>query len=434
MASLLDENGRLNTKNYNEKLRKQREIFGKIDLAMAVLETLPAFSDSSSIHIPFFASPLGLLFYIISQLGVSEEKLRKWIVEILVYVLPVVEVGFKATLLGQLKGLLSCNYDPRIPLRLRKRVTESIYTNILTGYNEDRGIYVNPEVIDPEGILNLSPFTQPGMMYYFGCTTDAVRSKEIQETDSDVDYSIDLQQTNVVGDANSRTAKLVRADDFNAFLWYVIHKGNKQNPIPATVGGRDEETGFRTFIVDNRTYYITSSNNSILGPLEISIKEGAQESTIIAGNTFYDVNNHNYLAICIKSKTDDDGKVIGNTIVPVSSDWFSCNWYVDTSDYYNENLGIKKTKPRNYEKEKAICNLRYCERYDYRGNIIPNTPANIRFTILPKPYVLLPDAYRTINDNNDVTTHVQWRPKRKILFNIRNIWLTPNIRTGIWQR
>lgn len=408
MASLLDEQGRLNVANYNEKVRKQRETFGYIDAAMATLEQLPAFSDEflNRSTFVFSESPLGFLFNIIKVLGVSEETLKKWIVEILVYVLPTVEIGVKAALLSNIKKLISCNSDPRIPLRLRKKVTDSVYTNILTGYNEERGIYINPDVIDPEGILNLSPFTQPGMMYYFGCTKEAVHDSTIQGVESEANYN------NVVGDANTRTAKLVRADDFNAFLWYVIHKGNKQNPFKVTI--ENGNSGFKTFKVegDNTVYNITSSNNSILGPITIETADGI-ESNIIAGNTFYDVNCPNYISICIKSETREDGTVYKNTIVPISSDWFSCNWYVDNTDYYGENLGIKKTKPRNYSKEKAICNLRYCQRYDYKGNVIPNTPASLRFTILPKPYVLLPEMVEEISGEGEhVTTHFQWKPIR----------------------
>ena len=36
--SLIDGNGNLNVKNYNEKVRKQRETFSRIDAAMAILE------------------------------------------------------------------------------------------------------------------------------------------------------------------------------------------------------------------------------------------------------------------------------------------------------------------------------------------------------------------------------------------------------------
>lgn len=39
----LIENNKLNTKDYNKKVAKQREAFSQIDAAMAILEKLPGF-------------------------------------------------------------------------------------------------------------------------------------------------------------------------------------------------------------------------------------------------------------------------------------------------------------------------------------------------------------------------------------------------------
>jgi hypothetical protein len=271
--SLIDGDGKLNVRNYNEKVRKQRETFAQIDLATSILETLPDFVDTTMDVInansfTFSTSPLGFIFNIIHSLGVSEETLKEWIVNILVRVLPEVEIGVKATLLANIKSMISCNADPRIPLWMRKKVSDSVYTNVLTGLNEGRGIDINLDVIDPEGTLDLSPFTEPGKNYYFG---------------------------------NNTLNNLVRADDFNAFLWYVIHKGNKHNPIRANTGTED---GWKTFNVsgDDTKYYITSSNSSMLGPLEIRTQQG-EESNIVGGNTFYDSEGSaNNISMCIEAK------------------------------------------------------------------------------------------------------------------------------------
>jgi len=415
--SLIDGNGKLNVKNYNEKVKKQRETFSRIDSTMAILEKLPDFVDSTldslnANSFTFSTSPLGFIFNILKSLGVDEETLKEWIVEILVWVLPTVEIGIKASLLSNIKSLISCNADPRIPLRFRKKVNESVYTNILTGLNEGRGIDINIDAIDPQGMLDLSPFTDPGKLYYFGCVKDSELDSSIKKVVSKYDDGLQLDEVTVVGDGNARTAKLVRADDFNAFLWYVIHKGNKQNPARASIGTAD---GFKTLNVegDPNTYYIKGANSTLLGSIEVFVSDG-NESNLIAGNTFYDSNNANCIAICIESKVNDEGTVTGNTIVPVSSDWYSCNWYVDKTNYYGSNLGIKKRKPRNYTEEKAICNLRYLQQYDYKGREIPGAPHNIRFTILPKPYVLLPSLEQEdINNDGSVDkVHVQWRPIR----------------------
>lgn len=397
--SLIDGDGKLNVRNYNEKVRKQRETFAQIDLATSILETLPDFVDTTMdvINANSFTlstSPLGFIFNIIHSLGVSEETLKEWIVNILVRVLPEVEIGVKATLLANIKSMVSCNADPRIPLWLRKKVTDSVYTNVLTGFNEGRGIDINLDAIDPNGMLDLSPFTEPGKNYYFG---------------------------------NNTLNNLVRADDFNAFLWYVIHKGNKQNPSLISISGN-------TFYFDGENYEITNGGNNLLSPLELKAT-GDDGSSIVPGNTFYESGNTNNIAMCIDSKSDkpytydvkkdriDKGIVTGNTIVPVSSDWFSANWYVDKTNYYKSNLGYgDKKKGRNYSEEKAICNLRYYDWNEYEGSGMPPLfPHSIRFTILPKPYVLLPSV-ESANDGSNDKIRVQWRPIR-LLFDADG---TPN--------
>ena len=321
---------------------------------MAILEKLPDFVDTTldflnANSFTFSASPLGFLFNILHALGVDEETLKEWIVEILVYVLPTVEIGIKASLLANIKSLISCNADPRIPLRFRKKVSNSVYTNILTDsrFNKDRGIDINIDAIDPQGLLDLSPFTEPGLLYYFGCTDDSVHDTAIKKVVSKYDDGLNIDTKNVIGDGNSRVAKLVRADDFNAFLWYVIHKGNKQTPSPVTFNGGTMIVGGDTV----NTYKVKGSGSqNLLGAMDV---EPNGEPIIIAGNTFYDSNNANCIAICIESKVKDDGTITGNTIVPISSDWYSCNWYVDKSNYYGSNLGVKSRKPRDYSKEKA---------------------------------------------------------------------------------
>ena len=395
--SLLNKDGTLNASNYNQKVNKQRETFSQIDSTMAILEKLPDFVDTTmdglnANSFMFSMSPLGFIFNIIKALGVDEETLKEWIVEILVYVLPAVEIGVKASLLANIKSLISCNTDPRIPLKLRKKISENVYTNILTGLNEDRGININVDAIDPEGMLNLSPFTEPGMYKYFGI-----------EPEEDTSISVNGQEIKSYNNSSERVAKLVRADDMNAFIWYVIHKGNKQAPLRIDIDGG-------TFAYNGKTYKI--SNESLFGETVIT-PFGSDYSEFVEGTTFYTSKNPNNIAICVEAQRDFMGNIKTNRLVNVSSDWFSCNWYVDKSNYYGSNLGIKESGPRNYDEEKGIFNLRYGKRLDFEGHEIPDAPENLKFTILPKPYVLLPslDEQKTDGGNTEAV-HVQWRPIR----------------------
>lgn len=403
MANSLVDSGNKFVSNYNEKVRKQRETFSQIDSAMAILEKLPDFVDTTmdvlnANSFTYSDSPLGFLFNLIHVLGVDEETLKEWIVELLTKVLPTVEIGVKASLLANLKSLISCNSDPRIPLYLRKKVSDSVYTDILSEEYDDRGININVDAIDPWGLLDLTPFDEPGKNYYFG--TDESEEKYFYLNDEIKRYD----------NFNERVAKLVRADDFNAFLWYVIHKGNKQAPIVVTISNGG-------FIYNEKEYKVSDEKNNpkrhFMGVTKLTCTDG---SNIIPGTTLANTIDPNTIAICIGSSHTSDGTVTANTLVSVSSDWFSCNWYVDKSNYYGSNLGIKDKKKRDYSKEKAICNIRYCRQTDYKGDIIPNTPYNLKFSILPKPYILTTSMYKETLGSNEGRLHVQWRPIR-LLFN-----------------
>ena len=358
--NLIDKSGKLNQRAFNKQVENQREAFAKIDSVMAVLEKLPYMVDSDSITLGYSTNPMGFLFKLLSKLGVPEEKLREWITDFLFYTLPEVEIGFKAILLANIKAIISCNSDPRIPWFLRKKVGDSIYTDLLAPGSAaaERGFDISISMIDPMGSLDLSPFTEPGSSYYFGCSQD------------------------VDEDSNSKIAALARADDFNAFLWYVIHKGNKQNPIV-----REE--------------------NDLNGFTELTIDELGEDYPV--GATFCNSDNPTEIYIFLKRE--------GNMcyLVPLSSDWRSCNWYVDKTNYYNKNLGIKEEQtPRNYAIEKAICNLMYAERRDYKGDLVAGSTDNIRFTILPKPAVIIPsvDYIKEEGENGKTTVRdvkVNWR-------------------------
>lgn len=416
MAKLIEkgEDGkkRLNTEEYNKKVNNQKETFAKIDSVMTVLEQLPAFLDTTSVT--YSISPFAFLFKILRTLGVDEATLKRWIIEILMEVLPTVEIGLKASLLINLKKLVSCNSDPRIPNKYRKFIGGEIYSNIF-GDNEEskRGFDINVAAIDPNGMLDMSPFTKPGMLMYFGCVAESMYNQALFPPNEN---KIATNEGAVVTGTNLAIGKLVRADDFNAFLWYAMHKGLRQNPIPARFTATD--TGFKGIILNGKTYLVTKGSANLLEPFEISainsdgVIDGKETITIPAGTTLYDPDNPRNLAMYMKGiKYNDDGDFYTGQIVPVSSDWYSCNWYVDKSNYYGANLSAKKKANRNYSNEKAICNIRYYEATDWSGRHVTG-PSMFNFTILPKPCILLPSVTTTTFEY-DVFNGQEYEKKKK---------------------
>ena len=391
--NLIDKEGKLNTKEYNKKVKKQQETFAKIDATMAILEKMPELADVgldflNSDSFTLAANPLEYLFNILKALGVSEDKLKEWITEILTVALPAIEVGVKASLLANIKSIISCDFDPRIPWYLRKAVGDSVYEDVVHigegGSFYERGYDISLNSIDPEGMLDLSPFTEPGEKYYFG------QSEDVNE------------------DSCSKIAKLARADDFNAFLWYVVHKGNRQNPIAVELDENNQ------FTYNGKTY--TLDGPTFKGVCNMICDDGDE---FIEGTTFCDKNDPKEILICIE-KTPGN-----NRLVPISSDWKSCNWYVDKNNYYKNNIVNKEGYKRNYANEKPICNLSYTDLADYKGSSVkvPYDINNLRFTILPKPAVILPTSYK-VNYLNDSDTKTSWRVVR-LLFDADG---TPNNR------
>lgn len=406
MAESLFSNDKITKeKGFNRAYETQARVFSKIDGTMAILEKLPYFDPYNLLDdsFPFSDTPLGYLFSLLKTIGVTDEKIKEWILNILINVIPSIEIGVKAKLLSELKALISCSSDIRIPWWLRMPSKEysqltdiNVYPDWFFG-EQIRGINIPIETIDPNGILNLSPFTSPGFFKYFGCMSQRDFDKYLEMRFGDGAASKGIT---VTGDSNSRTARLTRAEDFNAFLWYTIHKGHIQQPYVIDSG----ITSGNKFTHKGKEYIIGRDENK--GCYTITPTSGGVESDFIAGTTFWDTQKQE-LWICYFSEYNEDGNVIRNNVIPIAPNLFSCNWYVDKTNYYSNNLGLREGKNsnnRDFNNEKAICNIAYIKAYN-------EFPDSLHFSILPQPYVVLPN----IKTDEEKVVKVQPFPIR-ILF------------------
>lgn len=106
--------------------------------------------------------------------------------------------------------------------------------------------------------------------------------------------------------------------------------------------------------------------------------------------------------MCINRKLGDSGNTIRNTLVPVSDDWSSVNWYARRADQLGKNLGFGwgvnqktgntkyKGKGRDFSKERGLCNLQYINQSSSDAPLTGLVNNKIRFTILPKPLIHIP--------------------------------------------
>ena len=345
------------------------EALSKIDMAQAMADKVLIILDliQSNKSYPLDLNAMSFLMKILKSLGVSFDVIEEWLTNFLVYVIPTLELSTKAYLLSNLKNMVGCSTDPRIPEKYRKKHKSQDDTES----SQERGIDIDIESIDYLDKLSISPLSDNGKGLYFGL------------------------------DGINDSYKFARADDFDAFLWFVIHKGKFTNP---SIVKLDENNNL--ILGSHKT--TKNYKGSLLSSLEVTYSEN-DPSTILLGNTFQ-YESGRTISMCIDIKYNDKGKILNNTIVPISDDWSSVNWYTRRANYFTKNIiGDNESKisaKRDYSKEIPICNIQYIDQGSTDSPVIGTVNNKLRFTILPKPLVYINPKELTIkkilfNENGD---------------------------------
>lgn len=341
------------------------EALSKIDMAQAMADKVLIILDliQSNKSYPLDLNAMSFLMDILKSLGVSFDVIEEWLTNFLVCVIPTLELSTKAYLLSNLKNMVGCSTDPRIPEKYRKKHKSQDDTES----SQERGIDIDIESIDYLDKLSISPLSDNGKGLYFGL------------------------------DGINDSYKFARADDFDAFLWFVIHKGKFPN---SSIVKLDDNNNL---ILGNHK---TTKNykGSILSSLEVTYNED-DPSTILLGNTFQ-YESGRTISMCIDIKYNDKGKILNNTIVPISDDWSSVNWYTRRANYFTKNIIGDINAKRDYSKEIPICNIQYIDQGSTDSPVIGTVNNKLRFTILPKPLVYINPKELTIkkilfNENGD---------------------------------
>lgn len=339
----------------------QSDTIALIDAAKALIDkVLPSIEFDSFTSSDRIEINGGIEFLIeILKKFVPREKIELWLTNFLIKVVPVLEISVKTILLTNLKNMISCSIDPRIPEKYRKQ------HRIIDDNNsaQEYGIDISIDSIDFMDKLSINPLSEDGSNWYFGL--------------EGVDDSY----------------KFARADDMDAFLWFVIHKG--KFPNSSRISSIDE--------IGGESSTVLPEDGSLLSALEVMSTED-NPSKILLGNTFAYRKNAHTISMCIDRKYDDTDNIIHNTLVPVTDDWTSVNWYIRRADQLGKNLGfgwginemngrtLYSGETRDFSRERAICNIQYI---DHSYNYAPLTGLvdnKFRFTILPKPLIHIPNV------------------------------------------
>lgn len=198
------------------KIKKTKEeTLATVDAALSILNRFPDLEDGN-VNLSFGTStnPLPFLMDLFKSTAGYNELIRI-IANFIAKSLPAVEVAVKTLLITKLKDIISCSVNPFL--------TDDILKN---------GIIFNISEIDLIDTFRFSPFDKKiGQFYYFG-----VFEKEEyydEETRQIKERSVPIMPDD-----------LIKCDDMNALLWYMINRANKRYVWKPTKYRHDDE--FRT--------------------------------------------------------------------------------------------------------------------------------------------------------------------------------------------
>ena len=216
--------GKLNT--------KQSEVFASISAINTLLERYPTLTITDPMLTNFsMNTSVGFLLSLLELFGVSQADLINWICKLLGDgengFLDVIEHTVKGILMANVKAIFTCSIDPILPDNIMKYAvvdggTQRVDPSARIPYdlNKKNCIEINLTQIDLFGLLANCPSNDKGGVFYF----DAFDPATVEQVVVDSATTIDIYSPHYI------PSELYKSRDFNAFLWYVINKGNIGSP------------------------------------------------------------------------------------------------------------------------------------------------------------------------------------------------------------
>lgn len=190
------------------KVEKIREILGTLSAFQNILENYPKLlADDYYGGKETNLAAISFMLDILEMFGITDKFLYDWLGKLLSDddngwkkgILLVIEESVKTILLTYLTGLYTCPVDPALP----DRFLRSPYVDKGQDLEYPWGIGYRVPInkIDMLGLLQNCPTTEKGSVFYF----DTIES-------------------------GYTTSEVWKSTDCNAFLWYVVNKGNGKPP------------------------------------------------------------------------------------------------------------------------------------------------------------------------------------------------------------
>lgn len=212
--------------------QQQSDVFGQLAAVNTLLERYPVLTSTDPLLTNFTANTsIGFLLSLIEELaGLTQADMINWICKLLGDgnggILIPIEEAIKGILMANIKGMFTCSFDPILPDHLMKYAVQDESTPrqdpsaaIPYGADKKSGISINIQEIDMFGLLANCPSNKQGGVFYFDAY-DPARTTIITGGTEPIEIT----------DPHYIPNELYKSRDFNAFLWYVINKGNIGSP------------------------------------------------------------------------------------------------------------------------------------------------------------------------------------------------------------
>lgn len=240
---------------------------------------------------------------------IGRDKIIEFIADTITVAMPAMELAVKTALLANIKKLTACALDVRIPEVLRKE-----------------GMLLNETEIDPRMILFMPPMSKYGHFQYFGCDREGMSSYE-----------------------------LAKAEDMNAFIWFVKNCAMFVNPI----------------IINNGTNSMSTYFKNASGILKEGVYTKADDHPgLTVGTVLKDTSASNTLYL-IDSVSHENGTTT-YSIKPISNTTTSVNWY-----------GKAKIQNAENRRKQPLFSLTYSNVYNSSAKLPLH---NFKFKILQEPF------------------------------------------------
>lgn len=192
--------------------RIKEDTLATIDAALSILNRFPDLEDGN-VNLSFGTSlnPFPFLMDLFKSTA-GYNQLIRIIANFIAKYLPAVEIAVKTLLITKLKDIISCSVNPFL--------TDDILKN---------GIIFNISEIDLIDTFRYSPFDKKiGQFYYFGVF-------EKEEYLDEKTGKIKERSVPIIPD------DLIKCDDMNALLWFMINRANKRYVWKPTKYRHDDE-------------------------------------------------------------------------------------------------------------------------------------------------------------------------------------------------